>query len=153
LSARRGFGHCQAVLLLLLALDADLVVNLAHPIHVVRDLFDQELLLTAIHQTCQRDLTVTHGDFDLAAVQPRILAQAIADILADAVVGALVTLRSAKRALHRARDLLAGFPQLMPEALLLIVARVIIVRAVTLATPLALPLTAAAIFTIFRAAL
>jgi hypothetical protein len=77
------------------ARDPELVLDLLHSGHCVHDVLRQALALAIVDCPGERDLAVLDPHFDLARVDVAVLRQALANILAEALVRPLVALRTA----------------------------------------------------------
>src|SRR5688500_8741532 len=77
------------------ARDAQFVVHVAHAGDRFDEVLGVALVVAAADLTGERHLAVGDGHFHLARIDPPVLGQALADVLADPLVGSAVALRSA----------------------------------------------------------
>src|SRR5215210_5492374 len=75
--------------------DAEIVLHVRDAAHALGDVVRPPLSLAAVHRAGQGDLTVRDRHLDLGGVSPRIVGQAIADVLADTLIRTGITFRSA----------------------------------------------------------
>src|SRR3954447_2331290 len=73
--------------------NAEVVLHVSDAAHALGDVFRPPPGLAAVHRAGQSDLTVRDIHLDLGGVNSRIVREAIADVLADAVVRAGVAFR------------------------------------------------------------
>ena len=73
---------------------AQIVLNLAHARYLLGGEFRTAALNAVFDRTTQRDLRIMDVHFDLRSVDVGIIAQMIGDVLANALIGALVIFRS-----------------------------------------------------------
>src|SRR5829696_1877549 len=75
--------------------DAQVVLHVRDAAHALGDVFRPPLSLAAVHRAGQGDLTVRDSHLDLGGVNPRIVGQAIAEVLADTLIRTGIAFRSA----------------------------------------------------------
>jgi hypothetical protein len=76
-------------------IDAEIVLHVRDAAHALGDVFRPPLSLAAVHRAGQGDLTVRDSHLDLGGVNPRIVGQAVADVLADMLIRTTIAFRSA----------------------------------------------------------
>src|SRR5215207_149209 len=94
-AGRRAGPGCTARAARQALTDAEVVLHVSDAAHALGDVFRPPLNLPAVHRAGQGDLTVRDSHLDLGGVNPRIVGQAIADVLADTLIRTDIAFRSA----------------------------------------------------------
>src|SRR3712207_2048964 len=95
--------------------DAQVVLHVGHAGQRFREVLGAALLVAAADRPGQGDLPILHGDLDLGGIDDGVVHETLVDVLADALVGPLVILRSAAPVLG-APDLAAAAGRVVAEA-------------------------------------
>src|SRR4029079_9976627 len=79
----------------LLRADAQIVLHVLHAGDAFREVFGMALGEALVHRSRQGDLAIVDRSLDFGSIDVRVVGEAVADILADAIVRARVVLRTA----------------------------------------------------------
>jgi hypothetical protein len=94
LRARERSSIGGALLFLELRTNAEIVLDVSDTCDAFRDVLGVALLEAGGHGTGKAHLPVLHPDLDLRGIHMRILCEAVAHVLQDPLIGALVTPRT-----------------------------------------------------------
>src|SRR5437773_2515654 len=73
--------------------DTQLIMHVFHAGDTLRNVFRQPLGAPLVDVAGECYFTIVHLDFDLAGIDVRVLRQALADVLPNAIVRSLIALR------------------------------------------------------------